>query len=81
MELGEFRRRYQDAQVRFRNSLQTLTIAIEILEAVGNPLEVKSALKLLCAELPQILQEYEQLDSIVEDYLCAQEGKELHQSE
>ena len=81
MELSEFRTRYREAQVCFRNSLQTITLAIEILEAVGSPLEVKSALQLLCQELPRVLQEYEQLDSIVEEYLSAPADEELNQSE
>ena len=78
MELSEFRERYRDAQVRFRNSLQTITIAIEILEAVGGLLEVKSALNLICKEMPRLLEEYNRLDRIVEDYLSSQEDGEMN---
>ena len=81
MKLSEFRMRYRDAQVRFRNSLQTIAIAIEILEAVGSPSEVKSALQLLCDELPRVLKEYDRLDKIVEEYLSTQTGEELSQLE
>ncbi|MCG8362423.1 MAG: hypothetical protein MJA27_03700 [Pseudanabaenales cyanobacterium] len=81
MELSEFRERYRDAQVRFRNSLQTIAIAIEILGTVGSPLEVKSALQLLCEEMPRIIEEYNRLDRIVEEYLCSQKDQELSQSE
>ncbi|MDJ0704807.1 MAG: hypothetical protein QNJ46_16105 [Leptolyngbyaceae cyanobacterium MO_188.B28] len=73
MEISEFRERYRDAQVRFRNSLQTITIAIEILEAVGSFLEVKSALNLICKEIPRLLEEYNRLDRIVEEYISSQE--------
>ena len=72
MEISEFRECYREAQVRFRNSLQTVAIVLEILEAAGNPANVESVLPLLCAELPRVLQEYEHLDNIVEEYLCRQ---------
>ena len=71
MEISKFREDYRDAQVRFRNSLQTVATVIEILEAAGNPKNVESVLSLLCAELPKVLQEYEHLDNIVEEYLTA----------
>ncbi len=71
MELSKFRECYRDAQMRFRNSLQTVAIVIEILEAAGKPENVESVLPLLCAELPRLLQEYDHLDTIVEEYLTA----------
>ena len=74
MEFREFRDRYRDAQVHFRNRLQTIAIVLEILVTVNSPFEVKSALQLLCKELQQVMQECDRIDSIVEEYLGSQEG-------
>ncbi|MDJ0702420.1 MAG: hypothetical protein QNJ46_03990 [Leptolyngbyaceae cyanobacterium MO_188.B28] len=74
MELREFRDRYRDAQVQFRNRLQTIAIALEILITVDRPFQIKSALWLLFEEMQQVMQECDRIDSIVEEYLSAQEG-------
>ena len=71
MEFSKFRECYRDAQVQFRNSLQTVAIVIEILETAGKPENVESVLPMLCAELPRLLQEYDNLDNIVEEYFAA----------
>ena len=78
MKFNEFSEHYRGAQVHFRNRLENIVIAIEILDTVNAPLlEVKSALELLYEELQQLIKEQDRIAGIVEDYMAINLNREI----
>ena len=74
MEFREFRRRYNDAQVRFSNSLQTITAAIEIV-AVVQPQRLHSInqiFQIISEYVPLMINDYEELTTIVDEFFNSQ---------
>ena len=70
MELSEFRRRYNDAQSRLSNSLQAITVALEIV-AASRPQRLHSinhTLQTINEYVPRVLNDYQDLTAIVDEF-------------
>ena len=75
MELSEFRSRYDDSQNRFRNSLQAIITAIEIV-AANNPKHLSTfnqSIKAISDYVPQMLTNYEDLTTIIDEFFDSQQ--------
>ena len=77
MELSEFRRRYDDSQKRFHNSLQAITTAIEILAANNsqNLWTINQSIQTINQYVPRMLMDYEELTALVDEFCNSQQTR------
>lgn len=77
MELSEFRHRYNDAQNRFNESLQAITVAIEIVAA--NNLQhchtINQTLQTISEFVPRVFTDYEELTAVIDEFLNSQQSR------
>lgn len=74
MELSEFERHYNNAQNRFENSLYAITAAIEIVVASQPQClrTINPAMQIISEHIPQVLNDYEELTAIVDQFFNSQ---------
>ena len=77
MELNELRRRYHDSQNRFRNSLQAIATAIEIVAANNPqpPRKINQTVQIISEYIPQVLTHYEDLTTVVDEFFNSQHSR------
>ena len=76
MELSEFRRRYSDSENRFRNRLQAISTAIEIVVA-HNPQNldtINQTIQIISEYVPQMLADYEDLTELINEFCNSQQS-------
>ena len=75
MELSEFRRRYNDAQNRFSNSLQAITVSIEIVTVIRPQrlYAINQTLQIISEFVPRVHHDYEELTAIVDEFFNSQQ--------